>query len=135
MITAATFETARATVMSDELAWLNLGVIGLLIAAVSNATWLLRGRESVSFARGALIPGAGAISQLIGSSDLDLGSECRDLAPTSRRHDGVGIFATAGGLARYHHPDCPFIAGRLVDLDRREVLEGNGLLPCEVCEP
>jgi hypothetical protein len=113
--------------MRDELAWLNLGVAGLAIAAMSNATWLLRGRESVSFGRVALLPGAAAIAELVDPCDLYLRLE--------HREQSGATFATGDRLARYHRPDCPFIAGRSVELDGRDVFERNGLLPCEVCEP
>jgi hypothetical protein len=128
MIAASSYEVARATTVRDELAWLNLGVIGLAIAAANNAMWLLRGRERVSFARAVLLPGADAVAATVGFG---------------RRPDGHGVehrggapmFAAAAGRSRYHSPDCPFIAGRTVDAGPRDVHERNGLLPCEVCEP
>jgi hypothetical protein len=133
MIAASSYEATRATTMRDELAWLNVGVIGLAVAAVSNAIWLLRGRENVSFARAVLLPGANAVAVMVNP----VGAERYANGGHSARldHGGAASLAAVPGRARYHRQDCAFIAGRAAATGPRHLHEGNGLLPCEVCEP
>jgi hypothetical protein len=126
MILASAFEASRATDLSEALAWLNLGVVGLVVAAVGNATWLLAGRESVSFARAALLPNAESVIALV--------------APIVVRREtsvpsGTDLFVGGDGLARYHRPECPFVAGRANGAASRRVHEAAGHRPCEICLP
>jgi hypothetical protein len=126
MILASAFEANRTTQLSEGLAWLNLGIAGLVVASVGNATWLLAGRESVSFARAALIPNADSVIAVVAPLLAD-----RTVSAPSDTDRFVG----GDGLARYHRPGCPFVAGRSNGAATRHAHEAAGHRPCEICRP
>src|SRR5579862_9341127 len=51
LIAVSWFQVAGQLTSRDQLAWLNVGIVGVAVAGVSNGLWLLRGRRNIGLAR------------------------------------------------------------------------------------
>jgi hypothetical protein len=116
---ASGLESAQA-----QVGWLNLSVVGLLVAGVANGLWLTRGRRTVCVARAAVLPyppRAGSASRTAPRSN--------GKAPVS------GELVTAPNTSRYHRSGCLLVAGKPVRMATRDDHESAGRAACEVCRP
>jgi hypothetical protein len=104
------------------IAWLNLCLAGLVVAAVGNGLWLLRARQAVGLARMRVL---GAPRPVGVSSD-------RVYRPSDNGH---AVLVAVPGLLRFHRPGCALVAGKQVRVASRVAHERAGRQACEVCEP
>lgn len=113
------YQTSGQLTLRGQLTWFNVSLAGLGLAGFANGAWLLRGRQAVGLARAATVPVAS------GAGD---GGAARPWSQSTKLVAGPG-------MSRYHHPSCPFAAGRDVAPATWEDHEDEGLVPCEVCLP
>jgi hypothetical protein len=86
----------------SQIAWLNLGVVAVMVSGTANAVWLLIGRRSVA------VRLRRATTRLQAALAHD---EAADVAVS----DGAGaalVRVTAAGQRLSHEPSCPLVRGR-----------------------
>lgn len=110
---------SATTRLSRQVAWLDLGVLGVLIAEGGVALWLCVGRRAVGKRRRLLLP---------------------DLSPTAesvtlRAAGGPGEWVAADNMTRYHTPECAFVIGKAVRAAPTISHRRAGRRPCGVCRP
>lgn len=109
----ASWLVASASVsVGSQVAWLNVAICGLVVAAVAACLWLMRVRGRIGQRRRALVA-----------------LEPVELA-VPIRHIAAGPLVRAAGMLRVHHADCPLVAGKQVEPARR----GDGE-SCGMCMP
>lgn len=113
LMVASWFEASSQVTVRGQLAWLNLGLVGLAVCGVGNAVWLLQGRRSVGIARLLVLP------------DRTIGPPT--MAPVV---SDTRFAVRSPGVTMYHRPGCPLIAGKPT------VARGarQGHVPCQVCQ-
>ncbi len=103
---------------SDQIAWLNLGIVGVLVPAVAGRLWVLRSRRTVQYRVGMILDAADAVP-------LDV------IGQPVRPHRLV----TAAKMSRFHRPECLLVAGKALSDDSLAAHERAGRRPCEMCRP
>jgi hypothetical protein len=104
---------------ADQMAWLNVGVAGVLVTGAAGGTWILRARRAVE---------ERLTMMLAGTDDIVLLDAVPERATPER-------LATAIRMTRYHVPECLLVHGKALSFDIRSELERSGLQPCEMCRP
>jgi len=110
-----------AKTANGEIAWANLGVVGLIIFGTANSFWLLRGRRAIGARRASLVrlvpvpAGARAIV---------------DELPTEAAQATEGMVRVSGGRL-LHEAVCPLVAGKTVERIDRPA--SSGAVHCRVC--
>lgn len=103
--------------LSEQEGWLDLAVVGLVVAVVASCLWLLEGRRAI-----------GLRHEVI----------CLVAAPPEPVSGGLPSAAslvTAPGMRYYHRSDCLLAAGKPVRaVDSSEVARTR-LWPCGICRP
>jgi hypothetical protein len=101
---------------SSQIAWVNVGVVGLIVAGFGGAVWLLTGRRAVGERVARVIPG-------------------ESLSPTfGTQASNGGVRLVAGRrMTRYHRPDCQLVAGKNVGEASLADHRAAGRRPCGVC--
>jgi hypothetical protein len=125
LVFVAWYQSAGELTARNELAWLNLGIVGLVIAGATNGLLLLRGRRRIGFARIFVlsrVPAPGSRPARIPS-------------PSSLGHLAVGSLVSGAGMTRYHRPDCLLVADKVVEPVSLATRTECSLQPCELCEP
>lgn len=101
--------------------WLNIGVAGVVISALGNGVWLLRGRRAVGERRAELV-------------SLQAVETPAELAPDPARSSASSTttlgLVRAVGMTHVHVEECPLVAGKAVQ--PAALGEGD---PCGVCLP
>ena len=105
----------------EQLAWLNVGVIGVIAAAFGAALWVRGGRRAVRRRRAALLAGL-----------APAGSDAAELPVLT---DVAVLPVATDRCRRYHRPGCALAAGRAATPAPREEHEAAGRAACEVCHP
>jgi hypothetical protein len=115
------YQVAGQLTTRDQLAWLNVGILGIAVAGVSNALWLLRGRRNVGLARVLVLPDVPRRSASAWTERLAEDLENQPVANAA--------------MTRYHRPSCPLVEGKQTTAASRRDHERAGKVPCELCEP
>jgi hypothetical protein len=122
LLVASAWATTVSDDVSTRVAWVNLGVVGLLVSGTGTAFWLMAGRRAVGTRR----------AWLLVVSDVDAAPE---YAPRpADRATPAGLVAVADGT-RYHRADCALVAGKAVVEQARTRHTRAGRQPCGVCRP
>jgi hypothetical protein len=107
---------SRQAAFAKQVAWINVGVLGFVVAAVGEVTWMRRGRATLRARRTELLPDVSDAVESLGAAALTR--------------------VVAGpGLERFHRPDCPLAAGRRWRTYDRASAARGGRRPCGVCRP
>jgi hypothetical protein len=115
------YQVAGQLTTRDQLAWLNVGILGVAIAGVANALWLLRGRRNVGLARVMVLPDVPPRAAASWNNRLAEDLENQPVA--------------SAAMTRYHRPSCPLVDGKTTTAASRRDHERAGKIPCELCEP
>jgi hypothetical protein len=106
----------RSSTLNDQIVWMNLAVLALVVYALSNGMFLFVGRKRAGARRRALLP------------DLDTGP-----TRTTPKRTGGDAWVWLPGTRRAHRPGCAFIAGKpVIDADDARI-RAEHLQRCEVC--
>jgi hypothetical protein len=102
--------------LSNQIDWLLGGILCVTVSSVSLAYWLLSGlrtvRLEVAHVFGTITPNR-PVAQAVAA--------------------GSGRLVTVGGMVRYHRPECPLVAGKIVrDLDEATIA-AEDLRECGAC--
>jgi hypothetical protein len=116
LIVVAYLGAADEARLDDQFGWVNLGVVGLLIAGVGAGALLLVGRRAIGLRRVRLL--------------RDAAQRATHVAATVDR-DALLVWLPGSSLV--HRPNCQLVRGKDVDeLDATGVLQ-LALRACEVC--
>jgi hypothetical protein len=107
-------EVSDRAALDDQIAPLNLAVVGVLIIGAGQAAWFLAGRRAVALRRRVL-----------------LGAE----AKPSPVRVAVAEDLFAGREHFYHRLDCAMLTERQWTATSRSVQEEAGRSPCGLCKP
>ncbi len=110
------WEVSDRAAMDEQIAVLNLAVVGLIVVGAGQASWFLAGRRAVGHRRRALL------------GDRARRTAVAPVAPTS--HELV-----VGGERFFHRLDCAMAADRGWSPAPRAAQEQAGRVPCGVCAP
>jgi hypothetical protein len=112
--------SGREASLSSGIAWLNLGVAAVVIAAAADGAWLATGRRAVLAQRRRIIADAMAVGT-------------PEPSPTESTTGWVHI----AGASRAHRPGCILVAGKHAAPVHPAARRGGGqhLRRCEVCAP
>ena len=110
--------SAREASLSSEIAWLNLGVVAVVIAAAADVAWLATGHRAVLAERRRIIADAIAV-------------DTPEPSPTASTIGWVHI----ASASRAHRPGCILVAGKHAAPVHPAALRAAGrhLRRCEVC--
>jgi hypothetical protein len=118
VLSIAWFGASGATVIADQIAWLNLAVLGAVVPGMAAGRWVLRGHQAFRRRTDGLSGGYRVSSPQV--------------APES---NGREAFVSHPAMTRYHRSGCLAAAGKAVALESRAVHERAGRIPCEMCRP
>lgn len=100
----------------QEIAWLDLGVLGVIIGGATVLLWLLQGRRAVTLVR----------NQVVELFSADVVVPVESLVIDARADRRV----TVAGSTWFHRPGCLLISGK-PEIDAGS---NRSLLPCQICE-
>jgi hypothetical protein len=120
-------QASAQTAVRSELTWFELGLLGLSIAGIGNALWVLSGRRNVGLARVALFPGRPG-PRRPRPTDPDR----PDVAHTDLSEH---VLVAAANMTRYHRTDCPLVQGKQVSAKTLGRHRTSGRMACELCTP
>jgi hypothetical protein len=125
----------------QQLAWLNLGVVGLIIAGGANGLWLARSRRVVTLARAVVLPYPPGSGAWPAPSSNGRASHAVVAPARGRRFRasadgaGTGVLVAGSAMSFFHRADCLLMAGKEVRVAGRADHERAGRAACEVCRP
>jgi hypothetical protein len=120
LVIAGWFGASNAVSLNHQVAWLELGIVGLIVAGTADVFWLLRGRRAIAAATGMLLS-TSSLESLFPSVVPAYAA-----APDGERR----VFVE--GTSHHHRPTCFMVAGKAVkELPRSG---RRGLTACEVCD-
>lgn len=122
MLCVAWFGASGTRRWSQQLLWVDVGAVGVVIAGVGIALWLASGRRVVGQRRIALVPNLpGPAPEFTGATTDGAGRGANSL------------FVSAPPMTRYHRKDCPAVAGKSVKAASTAIHSAAGLQPCRIC--
>jgi hypothetical protein len=113
--------TSATPRLSRQVAWLNVGVLGVLIGGVGVVFWLCAGRRAVGRRRLVLLP--------------DVASAAARTVEQPAPQAIPSAMVAADNMTRYHTPGCAFVAGKTVRAASAISHRRAGRSPCGVCQP
>lgn len=120
LIFAGFWSARNAETASAQLGWLNLAIVGIVVAGLTNAWFLSRGHRVVTLAKRSLFP--------------ELRAEVDTLAPAAADDLADGLVAIAG-TRRFHRSDCLLVVGKGAAASSEADHRAAGQVACEVCLP
>jgi len=121
LLCIAWFGSSGQTTASDQIQWLNLGVLGAFLPGMAAGQWVLRGHQ--------------AVRHRAADHTLWLETALGPDRPRNATDAGQERFVSAPAMTRYHRPGCLAAAGKPCTLDARAAHERAGRRPCEMCRP
>lgn len=112
-LVVATF-AAGGPSLQDQVLWLDVAVLGLVVAVVANGSLLLVARRAIGRRRLRLLPDV-----------------AEALAPAARAADGAWWWLP--GTVRAHVAGCQMIAGKPAQVVSVDRIRADGLQRCELC--
>jgi len=105
----------------DQIPWVNLGVLAVLLPAVAGRRWVLTGRESLGRR-------VAAVVAEIEPATLD---RFEDRADSEQSE----LLVAGSATSRYHRAACVLAQHKPFTPAERAAHEGAGRQPCEMCRP
>jgi hypothetical protein len=122
---AASVGVRHVDTVNAEIAWTNLGVVGLIVFGSGNALWLLRGRRAVGARRVALVR--------LESGSHERSARVVDQAPSTAPSAEPAGLVQVHGSRLAHRATCPLVVAKQVEpVDAARM---SGTAPCGVCSP
>ena len=114
LVVAAWYAARQEDSLQAQVPWLNLAVVGLLVATVANGFLFLLARRAVGQRRLEVLP--------------DVIARLRPIVPPT-----IGPRLWVAGTTRVHVDGCQMIAGKPAKPITDARVRSKGLLPCEIC--
>ena len=131
-ILANWWQAAESSDLKANLSSAGLGIVGVMIAGLTNALWLQTARGALAGRRRRLSSRAAGWAAPL--DRLESVAAVPDPAPARPSVAEPGLIAVEGATL-YHRPDCPLVTRKRTAAAAAEIHEANGLRPCGVCEP
>ena len=106
---------ASEEALADQIAWINVGVAGVIVGGATVLLWLLAGRRAVTAARNQVV--------VVYAATLDPARAGEVVGPPLAER------VTVEGSTWYHRPECLLVLGKAMV----EVRRTDGLTPCRIC--
>ena len=119
LMVTAWWTTSGARSIPHQLAWLNIGVGGLMLGGLSNMFWLGEGRRVLR-------------RELIGAFPAAVPMKTSVRSTTPGSHEQL---VTVAGTLRYHRPGCVLVRGKAVTVSTGTGPGKGSIRACEVCRP
>ncbi len=116
------FGVSGEPALEDQIAPMNLAVVGVVLIGIGYSSWFLAGRRAVGTRRRAVL----ALVPEVAAAPAPVGANTAITPPA----DGF-----LGSERLYHRPDCAMTADRAWEVEPRAVHERAGRTPCGVCRP
>jgi hypothetical protein len=114
--------------LGEQVAWVNVGVLGVIVLAVAGVLWVLAGMRATAELRRSIVHEMRARATPAAPPHLAPAAVPR---PRSRPLRATS-FVAAPAMTRFHRPDCALVANK----PEVSVLADRGhLTPCGVCLP
>jgi len=120
LLLIAWWGASGTTRLGAQVAWVNLGVVGIIVAGTGNAVWLLHGNRAVGNRQHDLL------------GDFEGADLVEAEAAVSDEADDVLVAGPR--MTRYHRASCPLVAGKDVRPASRSAHEKRRR-PCGMCTP
>jgi hypothetical protein len=114
LIIVAADGSRGADALADQIGWLNLAVVGLVVAAAADGGLLLFARRAVGRRR------------LVVAPDVVF-------TPSDATHRTNGSWVWVPGTSRAHHTDCPLAQGKRTETVDAARIRAQALRRCEIC--
>lgn len=125
-VTLGWWGASGEAVVANQIPWMAVGALGLMIAGALNAAWLLAGRRAVGLRCRDAIP----------APHTDEVPVTVDLRAVTGVDDTAGVSLVAAARMRYfHRSGCPLARGKPVTAAERSEHVKQRRIPCEVCRP
>jgi small ligand-binding sensory domain FIST len=111
--------TSGTSRLSRQVLWLNVAVVGVLVAGAGVVIWLATGRRAVGRRRLGLLHDPATVTELDAPAFT---AHCRELVATVN-------------MTRYHRADCSFVSGKAVRSASGAEHRRAGRQPCGMCLP
>jgi hypothetical protein len=106
------------TTFSRQVAWTNVGGVGLVVVLLGCALWVQRGRRRIG-------------QHLRFESPIRMSGRAAGAAEAGETASNG--FVSAAGMSRYHRPDCQAVAGKSVITAGADAHRAEGRRPCGLC--
>lgn len=105
----------------DQIPWVNLGVLAVLLPAVAGRRWVLAGRRSLGR----------RLAAVVAEIEPPIVDLLEDLAETEQTR----LLVAGPATGRYHRAACVLAQHKPFTPAERAAHEGAGRRPCEMCRP
>lgn len=109
------------TTVAAQAAWIDVGVVGMMVAAALTTALIVGGRRAVGRRRVALLS-TGGPAHVAGWEDLVAAPAAHELVATD-------------DMRYYHRPTCELTTGKAVRPSSADAHQRAGRRPCGICEP
>ena len=113
------FGAADRLELGRQVAYLNLGVAGLLVGGAGGLSWLRSGLRSVRARKAAIL--------------VELRAGTVDAFPEATLVAATAAYVATTAMTRYHRPSCSFVAGKEVTASTLAAHTAAGRKPCGMC--
>jgi hypothetical protein len=128
LVAIAWYATSGSSVLSTQVVWVSVGVLGVVVSGTGNVVWLLSAWRAVGERHAAL-------ALRIQVNDHDLEAEATDQAPPIIAPTRDRVVVAGPKVTRYHRANCILVQGKRVGAAESEAHQAAGLEPCGVCRP
>jgi hypothetical protein len=132
LIVVGWYEASGALSQDAQILWLDLGIVGVIVAGAGNVLWLLTGRRAVGELRRALTPALMARFAEPTGDRLTIDPEI-DAGQRVAGQLVAGQLVAGAEMTRYHRADCLLVAGKDVQVGSEATHRSQGRRPCQVC--
>ena len=115
--------TSGAATLHDQIAWINVAILGLIVWGAGIAQWLTAGRRAVGQRRRALL------------ADPTPALEPSPRVDAEHLEEGIGRVVATAAMSHYHRTSCSLVAGKRARAASRARHEAAGRRPCDFCRP
>jgi hypothetical protein len=131
-IVANWWRAADTSDLSANLSSAGVAIVGVIVAGLTNALWLLTARGAVARRRLRL---SARVAGWVAPLDSPAPRVAVAAPAPARPQPSAPRLIAVEGATLYHRPDCPLVTRKRTAVAGVETHEANGLRPCGVCEP
>jgi hypothetical protein len=131
------YRISGKTTSKETIAWMDLGVVALIVSGGAHALWLARGRSRLRAGRRVIIDAVAPEDLAVLAKDRRaLRAAMRGVGPREvKTLTGATDLVIVSGTGRLHRSGCAFAANRSTQPVAPGSADARDLEPCEVCRP
>jgi hypothetical protein len=116
LIVVAQIGTGGTPTLGHQVGWLNLAILGLVVAGIADGALLFFGRRAIGRRRLLVIP-----------------DEAEEVSTVRVNEGQESIWVWVPGTSRAHQHDCPLVSGKDTETVDAAAIRSKSLQLCEVC--